>query len=357
MVYLPVRFPCLHFYLAHNRMSFWTASPGPSWWDCIESYNPCASFHYGLQNPLLADKPIEFPLPRGCTFVILQVKHANHIAELLKKEFQLFPRCRLVLSADRIAQGIQLEEWIFGGLFQQGELVACMVSKPLGRLKLSHEILPNAGMVDYFCVKETLRHQGLARSLLEQMVIATAKRGRLVHLFLKEGFPLWKIPPLWSSRYIVRAREPCGEARDYLGPMGIAKHSLIQSYTHADHMPLRNFIANLPYQLTDDHEIYSFNYRGHSVLMCMTDLHHRTVPDGKKVGELLWCIPTSMEVPLALQRLAVETLVDCSGFEYVLMDQMIPHSKKGWRKDASYHWYCFNYNPGSFFKCKPFFIY
>lgn len=338
-------------------MSFWSLSPGPSWWDCIESYNPCAAGQYGIQNHLLSEKPLEFPVPKGTNFFLLQAKHATQVAEFLKKNFHLFPRCRLVLSADRIVQGMNLEEWIFGGLFQKGELVACVVSKPLGRLKLSHEILNQAGLVDYFCVKESLRHHGLARCLLEQMIIATAKRGRLVHLFLKEGLPLWKLPPLWSSRYIVRRRGPCGESREYLGAMGIGKYSLIKSYNHSDYLPLQHYIANLPYQLTDDHELYAFTYRGHHVLLCITDLHHRTVPDGKKVGELLWCIPTSLEVPLSIQRLAVETLVDCSRFDYVLMDQTIPHSSKEWQRDASYQWYIFNYNPGSFFKCKPYFIY
>ena len=161
----------------------------------------------------------------------------------------------------------------------------------------------------------------------------------------------------YTSQYIVRQKGLPGEGKDYFGKMGIGLHSLIQSYTHSDYLPLTKFVANLPYELSGDTELYSFSYRGHSVFLCMTNLHHRTVPEGHKIGELSWILPQTIEVPLSIQKLAVETCVDCSDYDYVLMDKTIPHdSKRPWKKDAQYSWYIYNYNPGGFFNVKPFFI-
>ena len=99
------------------------------------------------------------------------------------------------------------------------------------------------------------------------------------------------------------------------------------------------------------------NYKGHTVFVCLTNLHHRTVPEGHTIGELSWVLPQTAEVPLAIQKLAVETCVDCSSYDIVLMDSKNPHdTKKSWRKDATYSWYIFNYNPGAFFSVKPFWI-
>lgn len=276
----------------------------------------------------------------------------------LRAHFSIYPRCKISLTAARIEQGFFLENWIGVGVFTlDKKLVGCCISKPLGRLKLAHEVLENTGLVDYFCVDEKYRKQGIASSMLEELVEATAKQKRFVHVFVKEGLPLWKLPPLYTSQFLVRKRNPVGDAREFLGSMGIALHSPIQSYTHAEYLPLTKFVANLPYQLNGDSELFSFNYKGHSVFLCMTNIHHRTVPEGYRIGELSWMLPQTAEVPLAIQKLAVETCVDMSPFDIVLIDKKIPHdSKQRWRKDSGFSWYIFNYNPGSFFTTKPYFI-
>ena len=339
-------------------MSFWSQSPGPTWWDCIESLNPCAPPAYGLCSNTLLLRAKTKALPKGCTLLPLTAKHAEKLAFFLKTQFSIYPRCRISLPKERIKQGFLLDQWIGVGLFSfEGTLLGCCLSKPLGSLKFAHELVQNGGIVDYFCVHSNYRSQGFATCLLEELVRLTALQGRLVHIFLKEGFPLLTLPPLYHSRYLVRRREPPGEAKEYFGSQGIALHSPIQSYTHADFLPLTKFAANLPTQLSGDSELFGFNYRGHDVYLCMTDLHHRSVPDGETIGELSWILPKTLEVPLSIQRLAVETCVDCCKFDLVLMDSKIPHdTKRPWRNDATYSWYLFNYNPGEFFTTKPFWI-
>ena len=339
-------------------MSFWSEVPGPHWSHCIESFNPCAPVSYGVCQPQLQNKPKHCSLPRTLRFVQLSHKYAQQLEALLKADYSIYSRCKISLSERRIHDGFLLDKWIgVGVLTIDKKLVGCCISRPLGRLKLSHETLHESGIVDYFCIHHAYRKQGIASAILEELVLRTANQGRAVHLFLKEGFPLWKLPPLYTSQYLSRKKGLPSESKDFLGSMGIGLHGPIQSYTHADYLPLRKFIANLPHQLTGDSELFSFSYKGHSVFLCMTDLHHRTVPEGHRIGELTWMLPQTVEVPVAIQRLAVETCIDSSRFEIVLLDKSIPHdSKQAWETDAPFSWYIYNYNPGTFFTTKPFLI-
>lgn len=339
------------------KMSFWKTSPGPSWSDCIESLNPCLPQRYGICNHSLS-KRSRTQEPKGYTLVSLSEKNAEDIERLLREDFQVYARCKITLSKERIRQGFAKDKWIGLGIYSLDKmLIGCCISKPLGSLKFPNETISNTGIVDYFCVKESHRKLGLASFLLQELVYVTALKGRLVHIFLKEGLPLWSVPPLYHSRFLVRAKQPVGEAKLYLSSAGIATHYPIQLYSHASYLPLTRFAANLPEQLSGDSELFVFNYKGHCVFLCMTDIHHRTAPDGLRIGELAWMLPQTVEVPLAIQKLAVETCIDASPFDLVLMDSAIPHdTKKTWRRDASFSWYCFNYNPGCFFTAKPFWI-
>jgi hypothetical protein len=338
-------------------MSFWAHNPGPTWWDCMESLNPCSPAPYGLCQTTWMHPRSRPPLPPQSSLVLLTSRHAAALEKFLRLHYSIYPRSRMALSKERIALGLARDGWIGIGLVKDNSLLGCCVSKPLGRMKFPHETLPQGGLVEYFCVHSSYRKQGIAQILLEELVFLTANVGRLVHVFVKEGFPLLSLPPLYTSRYIVRKRQSPGEFKEFLGSMGIAHNSPIESYTHADFLPLSKFVANLPYELSGDSELFGFQYKGHDVFLCMTDIHHRTVPDGQRIGELAWMLPKTVEVPLEIQRLAVETCVDSSKFDLVLMDKAIPHEDtKGWTNDASFSWYIFNYKPGGFFSTKPFWI-
>lgn len=297
-------------------------------------------------------------LPRGLRLILLTSKHAEQMALLLKDQFTIYPRCRISLTKDRIHQGFFLDGWIGVGVMSvDKQLVGCVISKPLGRLKMPHETLDQSGLVEYFCIHTTYRKQGLVSCMLDELIVQTAKQGRLVHAFLKEGFPLWRVPPLYTSSYIARRRGTVGEFKEFFGSMGIGTRGHIESYTHSDYLPLKKFAANLPSQLSGDSELFAFTYKGHTTFLCVTDLHHRTVPEGHTIGEISWVLPKTAEVPLSHQRLAVETCVDSSKFDILLLDTKLPHdSKKGWQKDAPFSWYLFNYNPGAFFTARPFWI-
>lgn len=339
-------------------MSFWADSPGPTWWDCVESLNPCIQSPYGISRSDLSRKPRSKMIPRGLALVLLNPKHAEKMCSFLKENFVLYPRSRISLTKERIYAGLLNHQWIGVAVFTADkQMVGCCVSKPLGKMKFTHEVVDQGGVVDYFCVHRDYRKQGLATCMLQELTYQTAQKQRDVHIFLKEGFPLWNLPPLYHSQYISRRTDVPGDEKEYCGSQGIEFNTPIVQYTHADYFPLRKFAANLPSSLSGDSELFGFNYKGHDVYLCMTDLHHCSVPEGDTIGELSWILPKTIEVPLSIQRLAVETCVDSSRFDIVIMDSKIPHdTRRPWGKDATYSWYIFNYNPGEFFKVKPFWI-
>lgn len=324
----------------------------------MESLNPCVRPDFGICRTNLLTKARTTSLSKAFRIVHLTGKHASDMEVFLAEHYSVYPRSQIALSRDRIQAGFDRDAWIGVGVYRLDKtIIGCCVSKPLGRMKFSHETLEQGGLVEYFCVHKLYRNNGIASRLLDELVVQTAKQGRMVHCFLKEGFPLLRLPPLYTSYYIVRQRMLPTEFKEYLSPSGIALQTPIRSYSHADFLPLARFAANLPPKLTGDSELLVFNFRGHTVFLCMTDIHHRTNPDGHSLGELSWFLPQTAEVPLSVQQLAIETCVDCGKFDIVLMDARFPHDQKQrWKKDASFSWYLYNYNPGEFFSAKPFWI-
>jgi GNAT superfamily N-acetyltransferase len=337
-------------------MSFWDTSPGPFWSDVFKGWFSCTP---PPRRPLclsFEEKPRPLQLSSTLRFQRLDASHSEAIRALLYADYQTFPRSRISLSKERIHDGFQKDGWIGCGVFEETTLVGCCISRKLGILRIHLDEFTNCGLVDFFCVKASHRKQGIASFLLQELVHLTAKSGRLLHIFQKEGIPLSPVPPIWQSSYLWRQKETLSGGKEYLRPQGIAPHHIVPYFEHTSHIPYHNTIINIPQYLTGDSELFAFHYKGMVVFMCLTDTFHRSVPEGWRIGELSWIVPVGT-VPQEIQEAAVETLVDSCSYEIVLLDQTIPHRKtKPWRKDSPYGYYLFNYNPGTFFKIKPYFI-
>lgn len=339
-------------------MSFWSHSPGPHWSHFFKSLFVCGDSEIGLLNPLLDKVQRTLPAIPGTRVQELTELNAPDIEILLHNHYQTFPRSKLVLSSQRIREGFLYDGWIGVGVFTGLKLIGCAISRDLGTLQIQSNDVPRAGLVDFFCVMESWRKKGIASFLLQELVLLTAKKRRLIHVFQKEGLPLSPIPPVWQSHYIWRKRgSPGGDgSRHYIGKEGIATRSHIRSFNYASVLPYKGAIASIPHQLSGDSELYSFTYKGHTMSLCLTDTYHRSVPEGWRIGEISWILPHG-NVPLAVQELAVEALVDNCEFDVLLMDATLPHQKtKEWQKDSPYGYYLFNYNPGHFFSLKPYFV-
>lgn len=339
-------------------MSFWSLSPGPTWSHWFQSLFVCVEQDIGVLNGSIAKMPRLIKAPSGTQVQELTELNANDIETLLSQQYQTFPRSKIFLSSKRIREGFLHDSWIAVGVYTGLKLIGCVVSRNIGTLHVAQHEIPRVGYIDFFCVAESWRKKGIASFLLQEIVILTAKQNRLVHVFQKEGLPISPLPPVWQSQYIWRKRGLPEDSQGYIGKEEIITRSPVRSFNYTECFPYKDkgVIASVPKQLTGDSEIYSFNYKGYSINLCITDTFHRSVPEGWKIGEIAWIL-SKQQVPAVIQELAIEALVDTCHYEVVLMDASLPHQKtKGWQKDSPYGYYLFNYNPGQFFSLKPHFV-
>jgi GNAT superfamily N-acetyltransferase len=268
-------------------MAFWKDYAVPSWWESWISKEAEV-----LQSRQALFRPVE-PIPGIHPLRPCLPADADDITRLLRAHFTVGARCRMELPSARICGGLQAG-WI--GVcardLSHNRLIGCAFSLPA-----EFEGRP-CGIVDFFCVEPTWRKRGVARSLLRSLVNQTAAADRLVHFFLKEGFPLLSLPPLYQGRWMWRRSA------------GNQKISCPPGF-------------------------------------CFQDLYHRSLPEGHRLGELV-------EYPRGASAQQIEEVIDNSSYEIVCMDTRSPHILgKGWKNDITYQWYCFNFHPGSFFATKP----
>jgi len=302
---------------------FWSSSLGPTWSDWFQSLNPFIEkpeqkiFSKSLETKHLRQIP-----PNGIHMVRLVERDAKQIQSLLNTHFQLQRRCRFMISTDRVRPGLK-NGWLGIGLRDlEGDLVGCVFSKPVKDAKTT-------GVVDFFCVAPRWRKKRLASYMLQEILRYTMEEKRYIHYFLKEGYPLFVLPPLYTSRYLYRLKN--------------------ESYHHSIKPSI--IFGNIH----SDSQIYTYTEGIYEIKVCVVDHFHRSVPEGWKIGELFW-IQWNETPPLEIQKRAVETVVDFCDYSLVLMDSRTPHDTcYKWKRDSAYSWYIFNYHPGTFYTQKPMF--
>lgn len=344
-------------------MSYWNESPGPFWRHFFQSINPFAFPQTGVLDKDIVQKKRNISPPQGGSLIILQIKHARDIANLLRKHYEMFPRCRIILSEERIRRGFLYDKWLGVGFVSEktNELIGCIFSRSLGDLHVGNNIVPNTGLVDFFCVHRDWRGKGIASFLLQELTYLTATVGRIVHIFIKEGLPLSPLPPIWTGNYIWRNKKHIIEK--YLENKGLTISSIEEvknTSLQIPEMSIRNLPSGpyLPGGVTGDSQIYVWNSGKVRIYVCLTDTYHCSVPEGKKIGEINWVLSEKTDIDsailLAEKKSAVETLVDSSKYDIILMDSTIPHlEENGWIKDSAYGLYLFNCNPPKFFNQTP----
>jgi len=302
---------------------FWSTSLGPTWSHWFQSLNPFTKTEQKIFSTTLGTPQCQQVAPTGIHSVRLTERDAPEIQALLNTHFQLQRRCRFLISVDYIRYGLK-NGWLAVGLRdREKELVAFVVSKSCD--------IPSAGVVDFFCVAAPWRKKGLASYILQEILRYTIEKGRYVHYFLKEGYPLFALPPLYSSRYLHRCKN--------------------EAYHHAIR-PVKVLGS-----IYDDSQTYIYVDGVDEVRVCLVNHFHRSVPEGWKIGEVFWIKP-SKNASLQLQKEAVEAVIDYCEFDLVLMDSRTPHDTRyKWKRDSAYSWYIFNYHPGTFYTTKPMFMY
>jgi GNAT superfamily N-acetyltransferase len=319
-------------------MSFWKSSPGPHWLDFIRTYIPFLEQRTGVIDRNIVNKERPITLPDDCYSIVLTANKSKEICALLRDEYKMFERSRIVLQDERIRMGLLMDEWIGVGVMcaSRERLIGCCFSRSIGRVRGEE-----AGVVDFFCVHKGWRSKGIASFMLQELVHLTASAGRLVHFFMKEGLPVSPLPPIWMSQYVCRQRGLPNETGQHIYLVSSNPPTGLSVYG----------ITNLP-RIFKDSRIYGFIYNGHTVIMCLTDLFHRSLPQGWTMGEITWVY--APDVPMDIQQMAVEAMVDHCIYDLVFLDITLPRdTNKPWKEDSIYCWYMFNYQPGKFFSQHP----
>ena len=331
-----------------DRMSFWQKSPGPFWYHWIQSL--ISSQTISILDTKLHEKKKVLKLPEGFQSTILDSRHSNQIVALLRNHYVVFPKARCVLSNEECIRGFMNEGWLGIGVFNsKKELIACVVSRPIGDLEFSgsETLLKNCGIVDFLCVSSEFRMMKLSSYMLQELVELTSKEGRMVHIFQKEGLPLSPLPPLWSSQYLWRKRNK-------VDPVTFLKRcdsSILEELT-IDSTSIRNRTKKL-----GSSSLWKYSCLEGSIVLCLLDLHHRSVPEGYRMGEILWQLDLTEGNTNELRQKATEAIIDQCDFDIVMIDATLPHDlKKGWQTDSSYSWYIFNCDPGNYFSTRPYWI-
>lgn len=249
-------------------MGFWQEFPGPSW------------FHFlrGMlvgSGGIIRAGPPNGPAPpasAGIRFGSMEAGKESSYREFLRKHYRIAAFSYFEMPAWDAGSWIGVEARTL-----DGELVGTVVSVAASNQQ--------PAIIDMFCVSPSYRGSGIASRLLWEIDSATARAGRLAHKFMKEGSPLWWLPPLAAGRWVFRRSCPV-----------------------AMRTPSETRVK-------------------------FADTNWRTLPLGEPIGEVV-------EVAAGTTQEEIDAAADASGYKVVLSTEALCPS---WEKDSYFFWYAYNW--------------
>lgn len=342
-------------------MSFWGQSPGPTWSDFIWSMILCM----GSVHAFPIDR-IKLEPPTGAYCHTLRQateRDSDKIAAFLQKHFKITERTVCTLSGERIRQGISGGWIVIYSMGENGEVLGCIISRPLGECrfferdgtKLRSSSVKNIGFIDFFSVLPSLQKSGLGSSLLNHIRYRTSQQGRFVHFFQKELTPLRTLPPIWSGRYIARSVDTI--ANHLVQPIS----TNFKEWAHYDAIKSNKLwfaIGTRPEKMSHDTQLFKYMATGFTFYVAITDTFSVEKGTTRRMGEVIswWSVGTEHHESSSEENArAMEIILNSSGYQILLMDSTFPHMKDGWQLDAPYYYYIYNLNPRRFFTLRPWF--
>ncbi len=350
-------------------MSFWKQSPGPHWNDAISSFFKKNT----LPAHIYQKKKLELPVPSNpkLTLKVCSESEMNLYADFLHEHFKITEKSRCSIPPERLQHGLQ-HGWICIGAFtESNELIGTIISRPLGTcvytnrsrgIQYGTQHFENTGYIDFFCVHPKYKKQHIGSELLHFIHAVSSQENRFIHFFIKEISPLWTLPPIYTSQYIVRINPtylhypnpPPTIPLDQLSVRGTRQTTLSG-----------NSIACLPTasHTSTDTQIYYKDLIGGRIYMAVTDLYHHARTRelyGGPIGEILWTWAEHKSEFLTDEEIVngLESMYNLLPYEVLLADINLPHHERGlWQKDSAYFLYVYNLNPQQFFNLKPWFFF
>lgn len=315
-------------------MSFWNQSPGPSWSQYMKS------LWNGEQSPYVFRDSFSKP---SFSYSLIQASDCSSIVWFLRDHYTIYPRSKVALTEQILQKGIEQEGWIGLCIRYRTTIAGCLFLRPLGFLMAETKAIENqkAVLVDFFCVNKPLRKTGIGSKLLHACTYEGSQRGYTVYFFVKEGLPHTVCPPLRLSTYIWRTR---------IVPMPVNLKEYVTIVQPLSHPTELWSIPEYP-SAARIYQVASPTFTP-PIYVCLTNMYHVSVPDGKTMGEILWIWYDKQKGSHDEQRIqrVVETVVDMAPYDLVFCDKSIPHDANLWTTDATYSWYAFNFHPSRFFQ-------
>jgi len=183
-------------------MSFWSQNPGPTWVQFLidKLFGTKARI---LRNslPAFQKKPESL---NDIQFQPMDPAKENEYRLFLKENFRTAIFSYYVMPP-------WSEDWIGVEARKDGILIGTIVSMKteIPELSAAASSRPGsaaAGIIDLYCVHHSYKKSGIGSRLLYEIDLLTSKAGRLAHIFLKEGKPLWFLPPIKSGQWVWRIK-------------------------------------------------------------------------------------------------------------------------------------------------------
>lgn len=331
-------------------MSFWKESPGPHWSDWISSLFSCSGV--SLAQPIRRNPLALTTYAESVTYSLAKSTEASTIVDFLSEHFKITQNAKCCLPVERLARGLQ-SDWIMVLAKNEGKIVGVVASRFLGSLmfqtliesELKQSKYSSADYIDFFCIHPDYRKTGIGSDLLKSIDFYSSERGRPIHFFQKEIIPLSSIPPIWYGSYVVR--------QIILGNTTNPRISLSQHQLKRKIQPEFTISFANP-RASQDSRYYVNDCGNFKIHLAITNTYH--IFQNAWLGEVLFYSveDADEEIPLKNIAAAIEEIIEIAGYQYILMDESIPHLKQfNWTRDASYFIYIYNSNPRKFFSVKP----
>jgi len=331
-------------------MSFWKESPGPHWSDWISSIFTCSGI--SLAQPIRRYPLALATSTESVIYSLAKPTESMAIVDFLSQHFKITQNAVCCLPVERLARGLQ-SDWIMVLAKDEGKIVGVVASRFLGSILFESIVeserkqskYSSADYIDFFCVHPDYRKTGIGSDLLKSIDFYSSERGRPIHLFQKEITPLSSIPPLWYGSYIVRQII-----------LGNSVNPRVSAYQHQLKRKIQpDFTISFANARASQDSRYYVNDCGNfKVHLAITNTYHMV--QNAWLGEVLFYSVEDAEEEILEKNIAaaIEEILEIAGYQYILMDESIPHLKQfNWTRDASYFVYIYNSNPRKFFSVKP----
>lgn len=292
-------------------------------------------------------------------------------SEFLRAHFKITEKSRCSITTEKLQIAIQ-NGWICVGAFSaSNELIGTVISRPLGKMvytnryrgpQFGSQTFENVGYIDFFCVHPEFQKKNIGSELLHFVDAVASQQDRQIHFFTKEMSPLYSLPPIYTSQYIVRINP--AYLHHYTEPQTIQAGQLALRGARQETLSA-NCMACVQVKKNEypDTKIYYKDIPEGRIYLAVTDLHHCAKARelyGGPIGEIVWTWADNKSEIISdeLLRDTLESMYNLLPYEVLLADKNLPHFEGGsWQKDAPYFLYAYNFNPKQFFTFKPWFLF